>query len=378
MTHPQAPAEVRPDTGLAEAADKVRVLAGEYAATADTGRKLAREVVEAVAEAGFARHLVAAERGGGEGSFDELTRAVITVGEGCASAAWCASLAAYSARFAAHLPPQGHQALWGESPDVLVATGLMPSGSATVIDGGWRLSGQWGYVSGVDFADWVLLCAPVPADEPDASPRPHFFALPRGTYTVRETWDSVGMRATGSHTVVVDEVEVPAHLAFPRDAMMTGESLGSTLPAHNVPFQAVGGLTFIAPVVGAATGALAACTKSVTGRRRNPGNELKLVRASGYVDAARCLVGQNAAVLDERTFTPELMARNERNATFAAELLQDATHLLITGAGTGGLGEAHPLQRFWRDITSATSHVALQYDTAARRNYAAVLLGPAQ
>ncbi|MFD0513436.1 hypothetical protein ACFQ0Q_30105 [Streptomyces aureus] len=50
--------------------------------------------------------------------------------------------------------------------------------------------------------------------------------------------------------------------------------------------------------------------------------------------------------------------------------------LLVGAAGTGGLGEGHALQRFWRDITSATSHVALQYDTAARKNYSAVLLGP--
>jgi alkylation response protein AidB-like acyl-CoA dehydrogenase len=146
--------------------------------------------------------------------------------------------------------------------------------------------------------------------------------------------------------------------------------------SHNVPFQAVGGLTFIAPVAGAAAGALAACAGSVTGRRRNQTAELTVVRASGRVDAARHLVEENARVLDQRLFTAEHMARNERNATFAAEILREAAALLVGVAGTGGLGEKHPLQRFWRDITSATSHVALQYDTAARKYYSAVLLGP--
>ncbi|MDN3295399.1 hydrolase [Streptomyces ficellus] len=363
------------DTGLGPAAEKVRILAAQHAAAADHDRALHRDVVDALREAGFARHFVASRWGGSEGSFAELTAAVITVGEGCAATAWCASLSAYSARFAAHLPEEGHRALWGGNPDAVVATALMPVGRARQTADGWRLSGQWAYVSGIDFADWALVCAVVPGAG-EGPPKMRFFALPRGAYTVRETWDSVGMRATGSHTVVVDDALVPAHLSFDRADMLSGRNVASGLPAHNIPFQAVGGLTFIAPVVGAAAGALSAATATLTGRKRSQTGELKLVRASGRVDAARHLVEQNAAVLDERLFTPAYMARNERNATFAAELLQEAVGLLVGAAGTGGLGEAQPLQRFWRDITSATSHVALQYDTAARKNYAAVLLGP--
>ncbi|MFI8002453.1 hydrolase [Streptomyces sp. NPDC086010] len=363
-------------TGLVEAADRLRLLAAVHAGDADAGRVLSHEVTDAIREAGFARHFVAARFGGAEGSFDELTRAVVSVGQGCAASAWCASLAAYSARFAAHLPEEGHQALWGTSPDTVVATGLMPAGRARPVDGGWRVTGRWAYVSGIDFADWVMLCAAVGGGE--GPPRLRFFTLPRGSYAVQETWDSVGMRATGSHTVVVDDVFVPGHLSFDRTDMLTGRNGTSGVPAHNVPFQAVGGLTFIAPVVGAATGALEAAAGSVTGRRRNQTAELTFVRASGRIDAARALVEQNAQVLDRRLFTPEHMARNERNATYAAESLREAVALLVGAAGTGGLGEGHALQRFWRDVTSATSHVALQYDTAARKNYSAVLLGPAE
>lgn len=370
------PADIEPDTGLTPAAEKLRILAAQHAARADESRALTPEVVEALRESGFARHFVSSRWGGSEGSFTELTRAVMTVGEGCAATAWCASLSAYSARFAAHLPEEGHRALWGADPDTVIATALMPAGRAVATEGGWRLSGRWSYVSGVDFADWALVCAAVPGGE--GPPAMRFFALPAEDCTVVRSWDSVGMRATGSHTVVVRDVFVPGHLSFDRTDMLTGRNADSTLPAHNVPFQAVGGLTFIAPVVGAAAGALEACAATITGRRRNPSNEIKVVRASGRIDAARHLVEQNAEVVDERRFTPALMARNERNATFSAELVNGAVELLIRGAGTGGLGEGQPLQRFWRDITSATSHVALQYDTAARKNYSAVLLGPAE
>ncbi|MFP3991503.1 acyl-CoA dehydrogenase family protein [Streptomyces sp. E11-3] len=371
------PADTELDAALAPAAEKVRLLAAQHAAEADRTGKLAPAVVEAIREAGFARHLVSARWGGVEGSFQELTRSVMTVAESCPATAWCASLSAYSARFAAYLPEAAHEALWGASPDTVVATGLVPSGQAEETADGWRLSGSWNYVSGIDFADWVLLCARL-AGGGDGPPRMRFFALPRGTFTIQETWDNVGMRATGSHTVVVDDVRVPGHLSVDRVDIMSGRNATSGLPAHNVPFQAVGSLTFIAPVVGAAMGALKEYAAAAAARRRTPGIEIKLVRASGRIDAARHLVEQNAQTIDERRFTPELMARNERNSTFATEMVQEAITLLIRGAGTGGLSEAQPLQRLWRDITSASSHVALQYDTAARKNYAAALLGPEQ
>lgn len=153
------------DTGLGRAADGLRTLAALHAEDADHRRGLSREVTDGIRAAGFARHFVAARFGGAEGSFAELTRAVITVGESCAASAWCASLAAYSARFASHLPEEGHQALWGASPDTVVATGLMPAGRARRADGGWQVTGQWAYVSGIDFADWVMLCAAVAGGE---------------------------------------------------------------------------------------------------------------------------------------------------------------------------------------------------------------------
>ncbi|GLZ55395.1 acyl-CoA dehydrogenase family protein [Actinomycetospora sp. NBRC 106378] len=360
------------DVGLLTLAEKAADLAGDHAAEADATRRLAPEVVEALRDAGFARHFVAAAAGGSEGSFTEFARAVMAVGAACPSAAWWASLTALSARFAAHLPAEGHAELWAEGPDALVVAGLPPMGQAAVRPGGdVRLTGRWSYVSGLDEAAWVLLCARVPVD--GADPELRFFLLPRADVTVAQTWDSTGMRATGTHTVIVEDVTVPAHRSFARADLVAGHSRASTVPVHNVPFQAVGGLTFVAPAAGAGAGALAACTGSIAGKRLGPLAATALVRASGRIDAARLLVEQNAAVLDTREFTPLAMARNERNAAFAAESLAAAAGELLGAAGTGGLSQGRPLERFWRDIASATSHIALRYDTAATTTYPAAL-----
>ncbi|MEU0879557.1 hydrolase [Lentzea sp. NPDC005914] len=356
-----------PNTGLAAVAEKVKLLAAEHAVTADTTRKLAPEVVDALREAGFARHFVAAERGGTQGTFAELTQAVLTVGQGCSAAAWCASLSAYSSRFAALLPEQGHDEIWANGPDTFVVTGQPPMGKGTQTDGGHRLSGRWTYVSGVDFAEWALLCGMVGEEG-------RFFAVPRKDFTVLETWDSVGMKATSSHSVVVDDVFVSAHLSLNRADLLTGTSW-SPVESHNVPFQAVGGLTFAAPAVGAAMGALEACVSVLSGKKQTVTSAVDLVRASGQVESAKLLIEQNARVLDDREFTPAAMARNERNVAYAAEVLVDAVGGLVRAAGTSGLAEGGALQRFWRDVVSSSSHVALRYETASVRTYPASLYG---
>ncbi|MFP8904045.1 acyl-CoA dehydrogenase family protein [Streptomyces atacamensis] len=370
----------RPAAGVAAGAEELRELAAGHAAAADGSGALAPEVVGAVRSHGFARHFVPAAWGGAEGTFGELTGAVLTIARGCPATAWIASLTAHSARLAAHLPQEGQRELWGGGPDTVVAAGLPPAGRAVPADGGWRLSGSWGYVSGVEHADWVLLCAMAPAAGAPAGgpPAMRFFAVRRQACTVHPTWDSIGMRATGSHTVVVEDVLVPEHLSFDRMEVLSGRNAHSAGAVHNVPLPAAAGLAFAAPAAGAAAGALDAFAATLTGRRRTQTAETKLVRASGRIDAARLLIERNAATADGGVFTRELLAHSERNAATAAELLTEAVDLLVHGAGTGGLAPAQPLQRFWRDVTVAASHVALQYDTSARGSYATALLGPAQ
>lgn len=377
-TATQEPSAARPASGLETATAALTATAARHAVQADATRVLNPEVVDGLREAGFARHFAPARWGGVEGGFGELTRSVLALGEVCAATSWVASLSAYSSRFAAHLPADGHAEVWGgeRGADAFVVTGLVPTGAARPAPGGWRLNGTWQYVSGVEFADWALLCAPVPAEapDPDSPPELRFFALPRGSFEIDQTWDSIGMRATGSHTVVVDDVFVPVHRSFPRAHMITGHNDVSGAPCHTVPFQAVGGVTFIAPAVGATSGTLRAALSAVAGKRRTPAIDLELVRSSGRVDVSRHLVEQNAEVLDAAVFTPALMARNERNVTFAAEQCSDAVNGLIRALGTSGLSESAPLQRFWRDVIGMTSHVALRYETAAVRTYPPVLL----
>ncbi|MCP3821468.1 hypothetical protein NLX86_26260 [Streptomyces sp. A3M-1-3] len=355
-------------------------LAGAQAVQADAERRVSPEVIRAVVDAGFARWLVPTRWGGAERSYTELTAAVAKLGEECSSTAWLACLAAHAARYVACLPEQGQADIWGDGPDALVAAVIKPLGTAVDAEGGFRLTGSWTYVSGVEHADWALLTGPAPGPKSGGQPM-RLFAVPRQDYTFEDTWSSLGMRGTGSHTLVLDDVFVPEHRVCLRADAFRGATVG--LPGRPpLPNPAVSGLTFVAPVLGAARGALAAATQFVavapTGPRAaaGPSYQVDYARAAGEIDAAQLLLERASAVVDGGALSPELARRNRRDFALALQMLVDATDRLLRIGGTRAQEDGHPLQRYWRDVHSVTGHAVMQFEPAGI-DYTQGLVGPA-
>ncbi|NYI04195.1 hydrolase [Allostreptomyces psammosilenae] len=362
--------------GLVPAARRLARTAAGGAARAESDRRLSREVVEETIAAGFARHFVPAAHGGAESTFADLLQAVAVVGEGCASAAWYASLTAGISRMAAYLPAEGRQELWERGPDTLVVGALMPLGKAREADGGWRLAGTWPFVSAVDFAEWALVLGT--AATAGGRQEQRFFALPRADFTVVDSWFTAGMRGTGSNTLVAEDVFVPASRTFTRGDVLEGNAPPGSAPCHRVPLRAVNGLTFAAPVLGAARGALASWREVVAEKACAPGAASlaePLARSSGEIDAAALLLERAAVVADRGRVTELEQARGTRDAALAADLLVDAVGRLVRSAGTRGQSASHPLQRFWRDVNAAATHAMLQFGPAADGYAGQVLRG---
>ncbi|MFE0178689.1 hydrolase [Streptomyces sp. NPDC059002] len=352
-------------SGVPTAVERAARIAAGRAAAADTERALHPEVVEAIVEAGLARHFVPAQWGGEAGSCGELLDSVAAIGESCTSAAWCASVLAGAARMGAYLPEAGQQELWAKGADTKVVGALMPRGTATAAPGGWRLTGEWEFTSGADFADWAMVCALVPAGEHAEA---WYFAVPRDAYEVADTWFNVGMRGTASNTLVLDEVFVPEERAFLRSDMMTGNSVMSSAHCHTAPLRLLSGLIFGAPALGAARGALRAW--SAWSASAAPGaadgipqeRRLTAARVSGAVDAAGLLLERAARVADSGAATPAEASRNPSDCAFAVHQLVDSVEQLFRSAGSRGQLESQPLQRIWRDVHCLASHAALRFD----------------
>jgi two-component flavin-dependent monooxygenase/oxygenase LndZ5 len=363
------------ETGIAARAGEVAAVAARCADEAERMRRPHPEAVEALVRAGFARYFVPARFGGDEAGFRELGQAVGLIGESCPATAWCASLAANLARIAAYLPEPGCREIWDQDqgPDAFVVGSLAPTGRGAPASGGWRVSGSWPYISAVDYSDWALVCAVVP-DGSGAVPK--VFAVPRAHYRVVESWSSTGMRATGSHTLVLEDVFVPEDRAFERADLLAGRPASSTASCHTVPLEAANGLSFVTPVLGAARGMLALwstqISKKLDGVRpagpgpSKAGYAAAFARSSTEIDAAGLLLARAAEVADLGDGgTPQTTTRNLRDCSVAVDLLLTAANRLFRTAGTSGQSTDSVLQRLWRDVNSASTHVAVQFESAA-------------
>jgi alkylation response protein AidB-like acyl-CoA dehydrogenase len=345
--------------------------AARHAADVDGRRRLRRESVAALVEAGFARHFVPRRWGGVAGGFTPLVEAAITVGEACPATAWCATLFAAHGRIAAYLPEPAQREIWGAGPDVLIAASVMPpAGRATVVPGGWLLRGEWGRASGIDFADWVLVACTVPHGVGETI---RIFAVPAGDCLVKDTWRTVGMRGTGSNTVALDDVFVPEHrtltLANLLDTRRTAEAR-----CHNVPYTLVAALMFAAPLAGAARGAVADYASTGAARlASDPGAQQALARSAAEARAAGLLLREAAGRADQGMADAKTVTENRCAAAVAAEICVSAADRLFSACGSRGLAEGDPVQRRWRDIHAAASHATLRLATVADAYTLAVL-----
>lgn len=348
-------------------------IAASSAEQADRRRRLDLPTVAALEQAGFLRHLVPRRWGGTDGTFGALLTAVVEVAEACTSAGWCAGLWSWHCRFAGFLPEHGQRELWGAGPDVRISAAVLPpSGRAEPVRGGWQVSGRWAYASGVDFADWILLTTPAPGG---AAGGVRMFAVPRAEAQIVDSWDPVGMRGTGSHSVVLPPTRVPAHRAVDFARVLDAGTGPDRSRAQAVPAQMAGGLLLTAPALGAAHRALAAWAGQAADRPLSDQDCESFARSSAEIDAAGLLLADAARRADTGPVTETLVARGRRDAAVAAGLLVDAVGRLRRSedpAAEPGTA-AGDLDRAWRDVRTGTGHAALRLGPAANA-YARAML----
>jgi hypothetical protein len=149
---------------------------------------------------------------------EEWLRVLETLAGAEASVSWLIwnnTLPCFWARF---LDDEGRARVFGDSSRVFAGS-TRPTGRAVTTPGGFRLSGRWSLVSGCELADYVHLMSLVHEEGVPRMRAPgqsdlRVLFVPKGRYAILDTWHVGGLRGSGSHDVVVDDVFVPVEDSF--------------------------------------------------------------------------------------------------------------------------------------------------------------------
>jgi alkylation response protein AidB-like acyl-CoA dehydrogenase len=226
---------------------------------------------------------------------------------------------------------------------------------------GYRIVGSKTFVSGAGYADAYLVAART--HEP-GEPRVSHFLVPAGDgVRVEPTWDSLGMRATGSHDVHLD-------ITVPADALLGGLEGLAVLLAHVMPQWLVA--SYAAVYVGVAQAAIDAAVEHLTARGLGhlPAVRARLGRADTAVAGARLTVLEAARRVDEDPGAPQTNRWVWRAKLAAGQTAMDVAASMLEAAGTSASRRGHPLERLYRDarcgsLQPATSDVCADYLGAA-------------
>lgn len=369
------------DDLVTRARDLIPLLAAD-ADEAERRGRLTDEVAGALRLAGFFTLQQPRSLGGLEASARTSLEVYRELARGCGSAAWVAMILSGGAYVTSLFGDRARDEVWGDDQLAAVCSRFLPSGTSRAVDGGMLVSARVQPLSGVHHSAWVLVGFPVPDQDPPTDPR--LALVPITDTSVETTWQVAGMQGTGSDTVVLDEVFVPAHRIISTADLFVGgyaaDHPGERLAAGTVRSFLV--VTIIGPVLGMAEAALDHTLKRVTGTpgRSDPRIRLAVARAASLIETAtlhgyRAADDVEAGIAAGRPLSAAVQARVRMDVGTAARSAREAVNLLLDVGGPASFARSNPVQRIWRDLEAASRHMLLAPDRALD-HYADDLLGP--
>ena len=370
------------EAGLVQAARDLQPLVREHADAAERERRVPAPVIEAMREAGVFHMMVPGSLGGGEAHVATLIEVIEALSAADGSAGWVAMIGATTGITSAYLEDSTAREIYGDRATITGGV-VAPSGTATPVEGGFRLSGRWRFGSGCEHSAWMALAAVVKAEEAGGfGPDVRMFFVPAGEFEVIDTWDVGGLRGTGSHDVAVDDVFVPAERAY----SLVGHPR-VTGPLYAFSLFGLLAVAVSAVALGIARGALddvreLAGARVPLGKRRPVADwaigQADFARAEASLRAGRAFLLEAVndmwdTVAAGEQATAEQRAQVRLAASWAAECSVQAVDAAYRLGGGSAVYATSPLQRRFRDIHTLTQHVII--GPATYENVGRVLFG---
>ncbi|MCD7439729.1 hypothetical protein K4B79_16010 [Streptomyces lincolnensis] len=352
-------------------------------------RRMSDESIRAMADVGVFRAVQPRQWGGLEVDPSTWEEGLARLGSACPAGSWVAALLGGHAWYLGLFSQQAQQDVWGENPDARAASSLAATGKVERVEGGFRLTGRWRFLSGVDHAQWVLLGGVIP-DEGDG-PEFRTFLLPAFDYEIdQDSWQVAGLQGSGSKDVTVDAV-VPEYRTLTVDALYHHTEPGkavNTGPIFDLPWMSMWAYNIASCAIGAATGALDAFiddnrrrVSAVTGAAatQNAALHTRLAEAVTLVRDTRARIPRTWGPIyaDVVAGTPisgetRVQARFEASQAIG-QCLAAVTKVFEIGGGAV-LGSDKLFQHYLRDLMGMRNHPIGIYENHAGL-YATTLFG---
>lgn len=303
---------------------------------------------------------VPAELGGGGLNYTELCELARVMARACPSTALAFSmhlhlLAATVWRYRRGLPGEPLLRRIAAEQLVLISTGgrdwLGSNGEMQGAPGGYRVTARKAFASGCEAGD--LLVSSACFDDPDAGPSVLHFAVPLGSegVSLMDDWHTLGMRGTGSRTLVLNHVFVPEGAVSLKRPAGRWHPVWATVLGVAMPL-------IMSVYLGVADEAARLAQEQARKRPEDPSLPHLLGELANALTAAQLAVQDMVALNDEYSFEPELSLANAIlvRKTLATNAVMQTVHKALEVSGGIGFYHRFGLEKLLRDIQAAPFH----------------------
>jgi indole-3-acetate monooxygenase len=338
---------------------------------------LTPELLAALHDAGLFRLLLPRSCGGEEVEPAVFVAAVQEIAKGDASTAWCMSQGSGCSMAAAYIEPAVARKIFGARAAVLAWGPAGPNAKATSVQGGYRVSGTWPYASGSRHAQWLGgHCALVDAEgrpclDADGRPAERTMLFPKSQAAIRDVWQVVGLKGTGSDTYTVTDLFVPARYTFVRECPADRREDGPLYRFTSYQLYGVGFAGVALGIARATLDAFIAMSGKVPALAAKPLRESAVVQskiaiAEAQWHSARAFLMETLDAMWKTASRNEAFELQQRAALRLAavhavhqcrEVVETAYHL----AGGPAIFDNQPFERRLRDMHTVAQQVQSQF-----------------
>ena len=372
---------------LVERAAALVPMLRERGAAAEQARRLPPETFDALADADVFRMTAPKRYGGHEADFLTQCLVLAEVARGCPSASWAATILSAMSWLAGTFPDEAQDEIFA-SGDPRISGVFSPTGTAAPKAGGYVVNGRWGYNTGGHGSEWTVVNAVL--TENGAAGAPMCVLVKSRELKRLDDWHASGMSATGSSTIIAENLFVPAHRVQALPDMIVAKypsRHNAANPYFDYPLAAVLSVNAAGTPVGIARGAFELFEERLPGRGitytfytnkvEAPVTHLQVGEASLVIDSADAHMRLACAELDDHlgeTLTTRGRVKARAHVSAATGLARDAVDILFYASGASAIQSNVPIQRFQRDIQALSNHAIMHPQTTVEL-YGRVLCG---